>query len=115
MNFWDRITGSDMKKEFKSLESRAKRLPADHQTAWEQIKANLWPHSDLAGRNLMPILGGVIDLLEETAGDGQSAREVFGDDIQGFCSALVGEDGARSFRDAWRKQLNDGIAKRLGR
>jgi DNA-binding PadR family transcriptional regulator len=37
---------------------------------WEfassKIKANPWPHSDLTGGNLMPILDGVLGLLEET-------------------------------------------------
>jgi DNA-binding ferritin-like protein (Dps family) len=71
MNFWEKITGSDMTKEMKTFESRAKKLPADYQAAWEKIKANLWPHSDLTGRNLMPIFDGVLGLLEETAADGQ--------------------------------------------
>ena len=47
--------------------------------------------------------------------DGQSVQEVLGDDIKGFCSALVSEEGAKSFRDKWRKQLNNNIAKKLGR
>ena len=115
MNFWEMITGSDMTKALKIFESRAKKLPADYQEAWEKIKLNLWPHSDLTGRNLMPILDGVLDLLEETAADGQSIDEVLGDDIKGFCSALAGEEGAKSFRDKWRQQLNNNIAKKLGK
>lgn len=115
MNFWEKITGSDMTKEFKVFELRAEKLPADYQSAWEKIKANLWEHSDFTGRNLMPILEGVIGLLEETASDGQSIQEALGEDIKGFCSALVGEDGANSYRDKWRKQLNNNIAKKLGK
>lgn len=104
-----------MTKELKNFKSRAKNLPADYQAAWVKINANLWQHSDFTGRNLMPILDGVLGLLEETAGEGQSVQEVLGDDIKGFCSALVGEDGAKSFRDKWRKQLNNNIAKKLGK
>lgn len=115
MNFWEKITGNDMTKELKAFESRAKKLPTDYQVAWEEITANLWPHSDFTGRNLMPILDGVLGLLEETATDGQSVQEVLGDDIKGFCSALVGGEGAKSFRDKWRKQLNHNIAKKLGK
>ena len=115
MNFWDKITGNDMTRELKAFESRAKKLPADYQAAWERIKANIWPHSDFTGRNLMSILDGVLGLLEETAAEGQSAAEVLGDDIKGFCSALAGEEGARSFRDKWRGQLNNNIAKKLGK
>lgn len=83
MNFWERITGSDMTKEMKAFESRAQKLPADYQAAWEQINAYLWPHSDFTGRNLMPILDGVLGLLEETAADGQNVQEVLGGDIKG--------------------------------
>lgn len=115
MNFWEKITGSDMTKEFKTFESRAKKLPADYQAAWEEINGNLWLHSNFTGRNLMPILDGVLGLLEETAEEGQSVHEVLGDDIEGFCLALTGEAGAKSFRDKWREQLNNNIAKKLGK
>ena len=113
MNFWERITGSDMTKEMKSFESRVKNLPADYQAAWGKVTASLWTYSDFTGRNLMPILDGVLGLLEETAADGQSVQEVLGDDIKGFCSALAGEEGAKSYRDKWREQLNNNIAKKL--
>ena len=115
MNLWDKITGDDMTREMKALESRAKMLPVDYQSAWEKVKANLWPHSDFSGRNLIPILDGVLDLLEESAADGQSVQAVLGDDISGFCFALIGEDGAKSYRDKWRQQLNQNIAKKLGK
>ncbi len=113
MSFLEKITGSDMTKELKSFEVRAKKLPADYQAAWEKINVNLWQHSDFTGRNLMPILDGVLGMLEETAADGQSVQEVLGDDIKGFCSALASEEGAKSFRDKWREQLNNNIAKKL--
>ncbi|SDC11531.1 DNA-binding ferritin-like protein (Dps family) [Paenibacillus sp. UNCCL117] len=115
MNFWEKITGSDMTKAMKAFEVRAQKLPADYQAAWEKIKVNLWSHSDFTGRNLMPILDGVLGLLEETAADGQSVQEVLGDDIKGFCSALASEEGAKSLRDKWRQQLNTTIAKKLGK
>ncbi len=69
---------------------------------WELVRgfnAYLWPNSDFTGRNLMPIFDGVLGLLDETAGNGQSVQEVLGDDIKGFCSALAGEEGAKSYLD----------------
>ncbi|CEE00570.1 hypothetical protein BT1A1_0718 [Caldibacillus thermoamylovorans] len=33
MNFWEKITGSDMTREFKIFEKRVKKLPADYQAA----------------------------------------------------------------------------------
>ncbi|MFC4099145.1 DUF1048 domain-containing protein [Paenibacillus xanthanilyticus] len=115
MNFWEKITGSDMTKQMKSFEARVQKLPADYQAAWNQINANLWTHADFTGRNLMPIVDGVLGLFEETAAEGQHVREVLGDDIKGFCSALAGEEGAKSYRDKWREQLNHSIAKKLGK
>jgi Uncharacterized protein conserved in bacteria len=115
MNFWERISGGDMTKEMKGFESRVQKLPEDYQATWEKINAHLWGYSDFTGRNLMPILDGVLGLLEEAAADGQGIQEVLGDDIPGFCSALAGEKGAKSHRDKWREQLNNNIAKKLGK
>ena len=115
MNFWEKITGSDMTKKFKNFELRVKKLPVDYQEAWEKIEEHLWQHSDFTGRNLMPILEGVLGLLEETFAEGQSVQEALGEDIEGFCFALVGEEGANSYRDKWRKQFNNNIAKKLGK
>ncbi len=115
MNLWDKVTGNDMTRELRAYEARVQVLPTEYRAAWEQIKANLWSHSDFTGRNLMPILGGVLGLLEESAADGQSVQEIFDDDIKGFCSALAGGEGANSYRDKWRKQLNHTIARKLGK
>ncbi|HTU75502.1 MAG TPA: DUF1048 domain-containing protein [Trebonia sp.] len=114
MNFWETITGSDLTREWKEFETRAEALPADYRAAWEQVKAHLSPYSGFTGRNLTPIFDGVLGLLEEAAADGQSIHEVLGDDIEGFCSALAGGEGARSYRDRWRAQLNRNVARKLG-
>jgi len=115
MNVWEKITGSDMTRALNSFELRAKKLPADYQAAWDTIKTHLWPHSDFTGRNLMPILDGVLSLLEESAADGQHIEEVLDDDIKGFCAALTSGEGANSYRDKWRRQLNQNIAKKLNK
>jgi DNA-binding ferritin-like protein (Dps family) len=93
----------------------AEALPADYQEAWEQIKGNLSAYSGFTDRNLMPIVDGALGLLEEASADGQSIDEVLGDDIPGFCTALAGGEGARTYRDRWREQLNRNVARKLGR
>jgi DNA-binding ferritin-like protein (Dps family) len=113
MNFWDTITGSDLTREWQAFEARAEVLPADYRAAWGQIKVHLLPYSGFTGRNLMPILDSALALLEETAAEGQSIRQVLGDDIKGFCAALAGGEGARSYRDRWREQLNRNVARKL--
>lgn len=115
MKFWDLITGDDMTREMKAFDARAQKLPPDYQVAWEEIIACIMPHSDFTGRNLMPIFDGVMGLLEESAADNQSVREALGDDIKGFCTAVAGGEGAKTYRDRWRDQLNRNVAKKLGK
>ncbi|GAA1579015.1 DUF1048 domain-containing protein [Actinomadura kijaniata] len=115
MSFWETITGSDLTREWKAFDARAQALPEDYRVAWAQIKGHLLPHSDFTGRNLMPILDAALGLLEETAADGQSVREVLGEDVAGFCAALAGGQGARTYRDRWREQLNRNVARKLSR
>ncbi|MRH92170.1 DUF1048 domain-containing protein [Nocardia sp. SYP-A9097] len=114
MNFWEKVTGSDLTREYQAFEARAEVLPAEYRAAWEEIKIQLSPYSDITGRNLMPILDGALGLLEETASDGQSIDDALGTDIKGFCAAIAGGQGAKSYRDKWRDQLNKNIAKKLG-
>jgi DNA-binding ferritin-like protein (Dps family) len=115
MNLWETMTGSDLTRDWKAFEARAGVLPADYREAWEMIKGHLFPYGNLSGRNLMPILDGALGLLEETAAEGQSIHDVLGDDIEGFCAALAGGEGARSYRDRWREQLNRNVARKLAR
>jgi len=115
VNFWETITGSDMTRDWKAFQARADALPADFRAAWDQITACLFPYGNFSGRNLMPILDGALGLLEETAADGQCIRDVLGDDIPGFCAALAGGEGARTYRDRWRRQLNRNVARKLAR
>ena len=115
MNLWQTMTGSDLTREWKAFEARAGALPPDHRAAWEQIKVHLFAYSGFTGRNLMPIFDSALGLLEETAADGQSIDQVLGDDIKGFCAALAGGEGARTYRDRWRARLNRNVARKLGR
>jgi DNA-binding ferritin-like protein (Dps family) len=114
MNFWDKITGNDMNRDWKTLEARAKKLPEDYKLAWKEFNANLWLYTDFTGRKLMPIIEGVLSLLEEAAADSQSVEKVLGKDIGVFCSAVASEEGLKSFRDKWRDQLNKNVIKKLG-
>ncbi|BEL06460.1 hypothetical protein Q0Z83_046510 [Actinoplanes sichuanensis] len=115
MSFWETITGSDLTREWTAFAARADALPADHQAAWAQISSSLLPHGDFTGRNLPPIADAALGLLEQAAADGQSSHEVLGDDIPGFCTALAGGHGARTYRDRWREQLNNNVARKLAR
>ncbi|MEV5411228.1 DUF1048 domain-containing protein [Thermopolyspora sp. NPDC052614] len=115
MSLWETMTGSDLTREWNAFQARAEALPVGHRAAWEEIKGHLLPYSDFTGRKLTPMLGGALELLEETAADGRSVHEALGDDIAGFCAALARGEGARSHRDRWRERLNRNVARKLGR
>ncbi|KJL32867.1 DUF1048 domain-containing protein [Microbacterium azadirachtae] len=115
MNFWEKVTGSDLTKDWKDFAARAEALPDDYRRAWDEFTKSLFLHGDFTGRNLTPIADGVLGLLEATSADGQSAEEALGDDIPAFCAAVVGEEGAKNYRDRWRAQLNRSVARRLNR
>ncbi|MEV0939427.1 DUF1048 domain-containing protein [Micromonospora wenchangensis] len=115
MNFWETITGSDLTREWKAFDGRARALPADYRAAWKQIVAHLYPYGSFTGRNLTPLADAALGLLEEAAADGQSIDEVLGDDVAGFATALAGGAGAGNYRDRWREQLNRNVARKLAR
>ena len=115
MNFWDRITGNDMTRQWRGFEKRVVQLPPDYGEAWKGIKQQLMLYSegDLSGRRLTAILDGVVGLLEDCAADGESAKDAVGDDLDAFCAEVAGAEGARDFRDKWREQLNRNVARKL--
>ena len=113
MTIWEKVTGSDITKEMKGFETRIKTLPQQYQEAWNQMKETIYPYSDLTGRNLIPIFDGIVCLLEEANIDHQSIEDIFGDDMKGFCLALLGEEGAKDYRDKWRDKLNNSVKKKL--
>ena len=115
MNLWNTITGKDITRQYEALETRAADLPAEHRTAWAQIKTEIATYSDFTGRNLIPILDGILGLLEQSAADSQDIHQALGDDIAGFCAAVTGAEGAQNFRDKWRAELNSNVAKKLNR
>lgn len=115
MTFWETITGTDLTRDWNTFETRAATLPDTYRPAWAQIKTHLMPHGDFTGRNLTPILDAALGLLEEASADGLSIHEVLGDDIPGFSAALAGGEGARTYRDRWREQLNNTVARKLRR
>jgi DNA-binding ferritin-like protein (Dps family) len=115
MSFWQSITGSDLTRDWHGFEARAAALPVGHRAAWHRIKGHLGPYAGFTGRNLTPVLDAALGLLEEAAAEGQDVHEALGDDIPGFCAALAGGEGARTYRDRWREQLNRNVARKLDR
>lgn len=114
MNFFEKVTGSDITREIKEMDERVKKLPIPYQDAWVRINDNFSAYGDFTGRNLLSIYSHVLELLEEASAEGQSIEAVLGEDIESFCREAAAAEGAKNCRDKWRDQLNRNITKKLG-
>ncbi|WP_225047742.1 DUF1048 domain-containing protein [Lacticaseibacillus kribbianus] len=115
MNFWDKITGNDMNRELAGFDKRVQQLPPDYRTAWQTVLATVMARSDFSGRNLMPILSGILELMEAAAARGASAQDALGEDVAEFADGVGAASGATSLQDRWRAQLNAAVYRKLGR
>jgi DNA-binding ferritin-like protein (Dps family) len=113
MNFYDKITGNDMTKQQKEFQLRIEKLPTDYQHAWQAINQSIWTFSDFSGRNLYPILEGILGLFEESVAENLPITAVTGENIEDFISEIARVAGAKDYRDKLRAQLNQTIAKKL--
>lgn len=107
----DTIVGSlDDKKEWRSIEKRAKALPREYNVVYEEIKHYIWNTSGITTINAFRNL---IDLFEESTASGRPVLEVTGNDVAAFCDELV--KGEKSYFDKFRKNLNGDIKKKLSK
>lgn len=113
MTFLEKITGSDMTKQYQEFENRLAKLPADYTLAWEYIENNISIYSDFTGRNLMSILEQVLEMMEEMHSLGKTTNDIFGGDIDAFCKELTNGMESSSVRDKWRRNLNKKIHNKL--
>lgn len=113
MKFYDKITGNDIRRAYQEFDVRSDKLPLDYQIAWKEIQSSLWDYSNFSGRNLVPILDGILGLLEESAMDGIPIDQIADGDAKKFSAAVAGVEGVENYRDKWRKQLNESVAEKL--
>lgn len=71
MNFWERVTGSDITKAMRNYTDRMHALPQDYAAAWDEIVRCLFAYADFTGRNILPVLDGLADWLETAAAQGR--------------------------------------------
>lgn len=112
---WDKVTGNDMSKQQKVFKKRVQKLPQDYQNAWQELNRKIWRYSNLTGRNLYPILSGILDLFEESASEKIPVSAVTGDKMDEFIAEIAQVEGAQTTRDRLRQQLNENVKKKLRR
>jgi len=115
MNFYDKITGHDMTKQQQAMDQRAQQLPSDYQTAWHTLNQQIWSYTDFSGRNLYPILEGVLGLFEESAAEGMPVADVTGANLAQFVADIAAAQGAKDYRGKLREQLNRAVALHFGK
>lgn len=98
------------KKEWKSIERRAKLLPDDYRVVYHDIKHYLWNSSGITTIDAFKVL---IDLFEESAASGRRVLEITGNDVASFCDELV--RGEKTYFEKLREKLNRNIAEKIGK
>lgn len=94
------------KKRYRDNEKRAKALPAEYSTAYENIKHYIWGTSGIL--TIEPLIS-LVDMLEEAAANGRRVTDITGPDVAAFADELV--RGERSYKDQMGKKLNDKMNK----
>jgi len=110
-DFINKIIGDiEGKKEWKALETRAKLLPEEYQTVYDEIKHYVWQ----GGTGLMDpsnLFKRLVETFEEGAANGKHVLDITGDDIAKFVSELVQDE--KTYTDGLREKLNSSVAKKL--
>lgn len=58
MNFWEKVTGSDITSAMQSYAERMYGLSEDYAAVWDEIVRCLYAYTDFTGRNILPVLDG---------------------------------------------------------
>jgi DNA-binding ferritin-like protein (Dps family) len=110
-NFLKKILGD--KKEWRTMEARAKALPRDYQIVYDEIKKYMFRFAGGDGMDMVDLLRDLIGLFETSAADGKRALEVTGDDVAAFCDELL--RNAHTYTEDWHHKTNENVHKRLAR
>lgn len=110
-DFISKIVGDiEGKKEWKALQVRAKALPEDYRTVYDEIKNYVW-HGGTGLMDPSKLFKRLVELFEEGAAAGKNVRDVTGDDIAAFVDSLVRDE--KTYTDSLRDSLNHAVTKKL--
>ena len=110
-NILEKVTGDlGEKKRWRELQKRAKELPGDYRTAYEEIRKYLWTTS---GLETIGPFAELLDLFEEGAANGRKVLDITGGDVAAFADELA--RGEKGYFERNREKLNRGLAQKLGK
>lgn len=110
MSIFEKIIGSlEDKREWKEMEARSKSLPMEYYNAYKAIQQYMWTVGDGPSdwKDSSRIFQGILDLFEEGVSEGKKVTDLTGKDVAAFCDDLTKDE--KSWRDKYRKKLNDTI------
>ena len=96
------------KKEWNTIETRAKGLPNDYRVVYDEIKRYFWSGAGPLSYSI-DLYKGLLELFEEGAANGKSVLEITGDDVAAFCDELV--RGEETYMEKCRKTLTAMLRK----
>lgn len=100
------------KRAYRQQMERVKTLPADYRFVYEKIQKYMWNFAAGDGYDMLKVQYDLIELFETGAAEGQPVLAVTGEDVAAFCDELL--RNAKTYADAWRKQLNRDVMNKLG-
>jgi len=111
--FLKKIIGDiEDKKEWNTMEARAKALPHDYRVIYNEIKQYLWSGAGPLDSST-DIFKGLLELFEEGVANNKPVLKITGNDVAAFCDELV--RGEKTYAEHLRGKLNRDIAKKLGK
>jgi DNA-binding ferritin-like protein (Dps family) len=108
-SFLKKVIGD--KKEWNSMEARAKALPNDYRIVYSEIQRYMWQFTAGDGMDIVAILKDLLGLFETGSADGKHVLEVTGEDVAAFCDELL--RNAKTYTENWREALNRNVMKKL--
>ena len=106
------LTGSlDQKKRYKQYRARAEALPEPYRTAAKALQRYFMYYGGVTdGETLITMQGDFVELWERAAADGNSIRDIVGDDPVEFAETFVQAYAGRKWIDKERARLVQAIA-----
>jgi DNA-binding ferritin-like protein (Dps family) len=102
----------EAKKEWKATEARAKALPEEYRTVYDEIKKYVW-HGGAGITDPTNLFQRLVDLFEAGVKDGKHVLEITGDDVAAFVKEQL--RGEKTVIEDIHEKLNSTIAKKLGK
>jgi DNA-binding ferritin-like protein (Dps family) len=110
-DFLNKILGDlEQKKEWKEVQARAKALPEEYRTVFDEIKNYIWQGGAMVS-NPTNLFKHLVDMFEEGAAAGKHVLDVTGDDVAAFVRELV--RGEKTYVDTLHEKLNHTIAEKI--